>query len=130
MPNSIEIYLVEIYWEDYINEDTIRIPLMAFETLPDAEEYCDKCSAEKQRIQTELKAYWDKHQAERDRLVKSQREKLLNGTYVKGNDEELRTQEIFKGSKAIEDSHEYHDLPIYQDMDLTYESTPIDYVSQ
>lgn len=127
---SEEIYLAEIYWEDDINEETIRVPLMAFETLPDAEDYCDKCSEEKQRIQKELKAYWEEHKPEYDKLTNRISEIIYAGGNMLESPEHKRQRDLANPAVLIENSHKYHPMPIYEVMNLTYETTPIDFVPQ
>ena len=123
-----EIWIAEVYWEDHINEESVRIPLKAFGTLNQSEDYCDKCSEEKQRIQKELKEYWDIHKAEYDKLQTKIRKILINKENMVDSNAHKRQCELTDESIKIEKSHKHHPtLPIYQDMDLTYESTPLEY---
>ena len=129
MEKTKKIYLVEFYHHDWDNEEETRVPLRAFVDRDIAVMFAGLCEIEKERIQMTLQAYWMEHQPERDRISKSQRAVLLSKTYVIGNPDELRAQEIWTGAKKIETSHKYHpDWSVFQDSDIDYEVNTVELV--
>ena len=121
-----EIYMVEAFNDNY-DEGEVRIPLVTFMSMDDAEDHAGLCADEATRIQSDLKAYWKKHNPEMQRLTDKMRSELHNKTYKKGSPDELRRVELFTGAKEIENSHKYHpDLPIYDNLEVHYEITPIE----
>ena len=122
-----EIYLVEKYHHDYMNEDEIRIPLIAFTNIKDAQDYADLCTNETKRIQTKLKEYWKKHEDQERESATRLRIALHTGTYEIGCPDEVKRNEIFEGAKAIEESHKYHPhLTIWESMNVDYKITVIE----
>ena len=119
--------MVEIYWDDFINEDVIRIPMRAFTTIELAEDFASKCTEEKQRIDNSLQVYWMEYRPEYDALSKEIRALLMRRESLLDSTAHIRQGEIRDKGKEIEASHKYHpDLHVYQGMELLYEITPLE----
>ena len=121
------IFVVEIYWDDYINEDVIQIPMRAFTTMELAEDFATKCEEEKQRIDNALQVYWMEYTPEYQALTKEIRALLMRRENMLESSAHKRQEEIMNASKKIEASHKYHpDLHVYKDMDMHYEITTLE----
>ena len=106
----IDIYIVEYQCSDV--SDFIAFPVRAFKSEQKAKDFVEKCEKECERIDLELKEYWDKYLVEYYGLGEVIKERTLESLRIDTKSKEFkRKEEISIGERKIIASHKGHDSP-------------------
>lgn len=106
----IDIYIVEYQCSDM--SDFVAFPVRAFKSEQKAEDFVEECKKECERIDLELKEYWDKYLVEYYGLAEVIKQRVMESLRLDTKSKEFKRKEkISAGERKIIASHKCHDSP-------------------